>query len=47
MSSRKVLLYSDQSVLDQKSLTQEELSECFREFQEVARESGTVSVEWE
>jgi len=47
LSGRKELLYSDKSVLDQKSISQAELTECFLEFQKLAEESNTVAVDWE
>lgn len=46
LTKRQVYIYSDISVLDQKTLSQKELSECYQEFISLAKEVGTEKMEW-
>lgn len=46
LSNRRVPIYSDKSVLDQKTISQEELSACYGEFEQLAKEVNTETIEW-
>ncbi|MBF0563616.1 MAG: B12-binding domain-containing radical SAM protein [Nitrospirae bacterium] len=46
LSDREVLIFSDQSTLNQKTITQEELSRCYRKFQELSKELTTEKIDW-